>query len=84
MDRSPMSDNLGDLIVPGQHSILLVDDSIPSAHNPVRGYTLAILMLIMIGAQAFFSLTMWPTLKQQENPIVFVLFWGLMLGLKDF
>ena len=49
-----------------------------AAYSPMIGYTLAILTMLLIG---FASRSVWPTRKQSENPIVFALFWGLILGL---
>jgi len=42
------------------------------------GYVLAIMAMLVIG---FASDSVWPTGNKKENPIVFSLFWGLIVGL---
>ena len=44
------------------------------------GYLLALLALIMI-IVASLTNSYWPTKQKSEQPILFSLFWGLMLGL---
>lgn len=45
---------------------------------PLIGYFLAITSMLLIG---FASDSVWPTIKKSENPFVFALFWGLIIGL---
>lgn len=49
-----------------------------SQWSPYIGYFLALLTMILIG---FASHSVWPTRKRPENPFVFSLFWGLIIGL---
>ena len=52
-----------------------------SEWNAYIGYSLAILTMIMIGMQCFLSFTVWPTLAKAENPFLFSVYWGLIVGL---
>ncbi len=44
------------------------------------GYLLALLTLLMI-IIASLTNSFWPTKQKSEKPMIFALFWGLMLGL---
>ncbi len=49
-----------------------------SLYSPAIGYWLAILTLLAIG---FISNSIWPTKGKRENPYLFSLFWGLIIGM---
>lgn len=46
--------------------------------SPLIGYSLAVLTILLI---VFGSNSIWPTIKKNKNPVVFPLFWGLIIGL---
>ncbi|WP_267174741.1 hypothetical protein [Marinicella marina] len=46
--------------------------------SPYIGYALALVILLMIG---FYSHAAWPSSEKTENPYLFSLFWGLIIGL---
>ena len=48
--------------------------------SPKIGYYLALLAMLSIVAASFTD-SFWPSKQKPENPLVFGLFWGLMLGL---
>ena len=50
-----------------------------SQASPVVGYLVALLALVMI-VVAMYMGSIWPTRANKENPLVFSLFWGLMIG----
>ncbi|GAB5412637.1 MAG: hypothetical protein Cons2KO_02400 [Congregibacter sp.] len=52
---------------------------IGSQSSPVLGYLLALSALVMILVAALVG-SIWPTQSKRENPLVFSLFWGLMVG----
>ena len=52
-----------------------------SEWSPLVGYALAILTMLMIGTQCYLSFPVWPTLAKDENPFLFSIYWGLILGL---
>ncbi len=45
------------------------------------GYFLCLVILIMILIVSLFDLPWWPNKKTPENPIVFSILWGLIIGL---
>ena len=45
------------------------------------GYLLCLVILIMMIIVSFFDLRWWPNKKSPENPIIFSLLWGLIIGL---
>ena len=47
--------------------------------SPVVGYLFALAAMVMI-VVALFTDSIWPTRIKKEKPLVFALFWGLMLG----
>lgn len=50
-------------------------------YSPAIGYVLALVTLILIALQVWFSLRVWPTVGHSANPYFFALYWGLMSGL---
>jgi hypothetical protein len=50
-------------------------------YSPVIGYILAIVTMLLILLQFWFSFRVWPTLGHSANPYFFGLYWGLMFGL---
>ncbi len=50
-----------------------------SRASPFVGYLVALLALIVMIVAMFMS-SIWPTRGRAENPAVFALFWGLMIG----
>jgi len=53
---------------------------IGSRASPLLGYGFALLALVMI-IVAMLTNSIWASQSRKENPFVFSLFWGLMLGL---
>lgn len=47
--------------------------------SPLLGYVFALSALVMI-IVAMHTESIWPTQSRKENPLVFSLFWGLMIG----
>jgi RsiW-degrading membrane proteinase PrsW (M82 family) len=45
------------------------------------GYLLCLVILVMMIIVSFFDLRWWPNKKSPENPIIFSLLWGLIIGL---
>jgi hypothetical protein len=45
------------------------------------GYLLCMVIFIMMIIVSFFDLPWWPNKKTPENPIIFSLLWGLIIGL---
>jgi hypothetical protein len=58
--------------------IVAVIAYLSSQLSPYVGYLLALFTMIVIG---FASDSIWPTVKKPEKPLVFSLFWGLIIGL---
>jgi Mg/Co/Ni transporter MgtE len=50
-----------------------------SQTSAMLGYVLALSALIMI-IVAMYMESIWPTRAKEENPLVFSLFWGLIIG----
>lgn len=48
--------------------------------SPLAGYFLALLSMLMI-IVASYTNAFWPSRNVRERPVIFCLFWGLMLGL---
>lgn len=74
------------LVVPGKLHISLavlvaLCSFLANHFSPVIGYILALMALIMITLQFWFSFRIWPTFGHQANPYLFGLFWGLIVGL---
>ena len=53
---------------------------VSSRASTLLGYFLALLTLLAI-IVAMHTDSIWPTIKKVENPYVFSLFWGLIIGL---
>jgi len=45
------------------------------------GLILAIIAMVMIASQFWFSFCIWPTFGHRGSPFLFGLYWGLMIGL---
>lgn len=54
---------------------------IGSQTSAVVGYVLALSALVLIIVATLQMELIWPTRTKTENPLVFSLFWGLMIGL---
>lgn len=50
-----------------------------SQTSPLLGYVFALSALVMI-IVALHTESIWPTQSRKENPLIFSLFWGLMIG----
>ena len=50
-------------------------------HSAAAGFVLALVAMVLIGLQFWFSFRIWPTYGHRANPYVFGLYWGLMSGL---
>ena len=55
--------------------------NVAASTSPYMGYDLALATMVLIGVQASGILAIWPNRKRREHPVVFAVFWGLMLGL---
>ncbi len=49
--------------------------------SPAIGLVLALFTMVLIGAQWWFDFRVWPTFKYKVHPLVFGLYWGLIVGL---
>ena len=49
--------------------------------SAVGGYLLALLALVLIFVVSVLDVPWWPNKKTPENPIIFSLLWGLMIGI---
>lgn len=50
-------------------------------YSLAAGYVLALVVIVLIGLQCWFSFRVWPTYGYNVNPYVFGVYWGLMSGL---
>ena len=50
-------------------------------NSALVGYFLCLVILIMILIVSLFDLPWWPNEKTPENPIIFSILWGLIIGL---
>jgi len=74
------------LVVPGKlhvslTAVVALCSFATNHYSPAIGYILALMALIMIALQFWFSFCIWPTIGHRANPYLFGLYWGLIAGL---
>lgn len=74
------------LVVPGKLHIALtaivaIFSFGANHYSPAAGLILALVAMVMIALQFWFSFRIWPTYGHSANPYFFGLYWGLMSGL---